>query len=618
MYIEPNSNIVLLKGIRLDNSYDHTIYFANKQAQYNYFYSKKKVEFTQNYYQRVERGYFKADINAEQLYDVSYMMFRNTAFGDRWFYAFGTSAEYVNNRVTRIGFELDVMQTWMFDYSLLESWVEREHIDHDTFGNNIVPENLNIGDYMVASRNNGYSGNTELTLTPCVVVATTYDLIRQGDGTFSFTDGQAVDGKMWGKIYSGCRYKFFKLRYNTEGGVTTWYLLNNDTIKDPISGQPEVPSSPDLPSQYRNYMELNDWLALMTEKNKITSIVSVFMFYEEFENLYEENRINPIKLTCPNNLNHNFAFGSYQPRNTKLYTFPYNVLSVTDNRGTMATYKMEYWRGQTPEFNLYAGLSCDPSMMIVPLNYNYKDVPGINEENYDEKMVAKGFPPCSYNIDSFTAYIAQNGGVLGMGATLGLQTLETMTGLIAPSLALEGAKDNLADANLKLSNALQPDILIDKVISARAGVKSAESGVAKAKGQMFAASAKASKNIAMSVKDLYIASTKPPQFGGNANGDVIFSSGQQKFSFEIKHIRPEFARIIDNYFDMYGYATKTIKVPNTHSRPHWNYVQTERCTIETDLNIEDTASITAIYDKGITFWKNGDEIGDYSLDNRAW
>lgn len=574
MYIEPNSNIVLLKGIRLDNSYDHTIYFVNKQAQYNYFYSKKKVEFTQNYYQRVERGYFKADINAEQLYDVSYMMFRNTAFGDRWFYAFVTSAEYVNNRVTRIGFELDVMQTWMFDYTLLESWVEREHIAHDTIGNNIVPENLNVGDYMIEERTIGIKTDTDLplTLTPCIVVATTEDWVRQDSqqehGTH-FTYKESVTGGMYGRVFTGVKYKVF---HKVQGQIK---FVNSDTVANVTPTEP---------------IDIVDWLKFMVDDNKKDAIVSIFMYYEELVPTIGTYNIVPIKLYVNNN--YGDAFGSYIPRNKKLYTFPFNVLSVTDNRSGMTTYKMEYWRGENPQFALYGGLSCDPSMMIVPINYNYKDTAGSDEYNYDEKMVAKGFPPCSFDIDAFKAYIAQNGGVLGMGASIGLTMAESVCqfGQIAQS--------QMGEIINGLNNGHQP----------RRGI-SAEQGAGILKGIA---------PVVESARELYIASTKPNQLGGNANGDVIFSSDLQQFSFEIKHIRPEYARIIDSYFDMYGYATKELKIPNTHSRAHWNYVKTANCAIETDINIDDSRRITDIYDKGITFWKNGDEIGDYSLDNRAW
>ena len=32
---------------------------------------------------------------------------------------------------------------------------------------------------------------------------------------------------------------------------------------------------------------------------------------------------------------------------------------------------------------------------------------------------------------------------------------------------------------------------------------------------------------------------------------------------------PEFARIIDDYFNMFGYATHRVKTPNRDGRPHW-------------------------------------------------
>ena len=36
-------------------------------------------------------------------------------------------------------------------------------------------------------------------------------------------------------------------------------------------------------------------------------------------------------------------------------------------------------------------------------------------------------------------------------------------------------------------------------------------------------------------------------------------------------VRPEFAEIIDNFFDMYGYQVDLVKVPNREGRTSWNY-----------------------------------------------
>ena len=81
-------------------------------------------------------------------------------------------------------------------------------------------------------------------------------------------------------------------------------------------------------------------------------------------------------------------------------------------------------------------------------------------------------------------------------------------------------------------------------------------------------------------------------------------------------ISAEYAKIIDDYFDMFGYAKKKKKIPNTSIRPHWNYVKTNGCVLSGNSPADDVRKICGIYDNGITFWKNASEIGNYSLDNR--
>ena len=67
---------------------------------------------------------------------------------------------------------------------------------------------------------------------------------------------------------------------------------------------------------------------------------------------------------------------------------------------------------------------------------------------------------------------------------------------------------------------------------------------------------------------------------------------------------------------MYGYKVNTIKVPEISSRPHWNYVKTVNSTLNGSAPADDMRKIQSIYDGGITFWKNGNEVGNYTLDNR--
>lgn len=146
MFIEPNTNIRILKNVPLDNTYKHTIYFDSATAQTNYFIGLTKHNLSQQTYQRVQKGKARVGLNAELLYDCNYMMFQNASFGTKWFYAFITGVEYVNNAVSEITFEIDVMQTWFFDYDLGNNYVVRQHSHSDVIGENITAEPVEVGE----------------------------------------------------------------------------------------------------------------------------------------------------------------------------------------------------------------------------------------------------------------------------------------------------------------------------------------------------------------------------------------------------------------------------------------------------------------------------------------
>ena len=120
MNISPNTKIIICQDVPLDNTYEHSIHFGyrreyqNLQNQYNYFYSKRKYVFEPTTYQRVNSNTLRIQMIADNLYNCNYLMFQNTNFrtdtthytGDKWFYAFITSVNYINNAVTEITYEI--------------------------------------------------------------------------------------------------------------------------------------------------------------------------------------------------------------------------------------------------------------------------------------------------------------------------------------------------------------------------------------------------------------------------------------------------------------------------------------------------------------------------------
>ena len=176
MYIEPNSTVKLLKDVPLDASEDHTIWFDTPAQQVEWFngYVKTGMTFERQYYQRHSKNEIKLEVLADNIFDCNYMMFRNTNFGSKWFYAYITNIEYVSNTVAKIRYLVDDLQTWHFDYTLGQCFVEREHSDSDNIGENLVPENLETGDYVIERVKNA----TDVESLSIVLFATVFSDYR--------------------------------------------------------------------------------------------------------------------------------------------------------------------------------------------------------------------------------------------------------------------------------------------------------------------------------------------------------------------------------------------------------------------------------------------------------
>lgn len=396
MYIEPNSTIKLLKNVPLDNTYEHTINFSNKTQQASWFsvYVKAGMVFERQYYQRHERGYIKLEVLADNVYDCNYLMFQNTAYGNKWFYAFILSANYLNDSVTIIEYEIDDIQTWMFDFELLPCFVEREHSKTDVPGDNLLPENIEIGDAFVVGTETFISNNDSTIGALCTVVA----------APFNETYGDYYGGKITNG-YSGLYYNIFTGN-NQEANAATF-----------ISGA----------------------------GLKKDEIVNVFIAYSYFIRElvggdYRPAQSNKVALRTPPK---NFGvFGNYTPHNKKLYTYPYCYLRLRDGLGNFCEYKYEYFTDPNNiVFELTGDLSPSPSIVCTPKDYMGEHY------NYSDAMILTGFPQCAWNSDAYVAWLAQTGirvvsnavGAVGEGVITGAITGSVSAGIDA---ATSGGRQN--------------------------------------------------------------------------------------------------------------------------------------------------------------------------------
>ena len=79
--------------------------------------------------------------------------------------------------------------------------------------------------------------------------------------------------------------------------------------------------------------------------------------------------------------------------------------------------------------------------------------------------------------------------------------------------------------------------------------------------------------------------------------------------------KKEYARIIDDYFTMFGYKVNRVKIPNKAHRSRYWYTKCINVNIDGNVPQNDMQKIKEVYNNGVTFWRNASEIENYSLSN---
>ena len=270
-------------------------------------------------------------------------------------------------------------------------------------------------------------------------------------------------------------------------------------------------------------------------------------------------------------------------KNNKLYTYPYNFLYVSNNHGKNAAYRYEFFDTQSCQFDLFCDLTPHATEVLIPKYYKG------SAENYDETLELFGFPQCAYNVDSYKAWLAQCASSIALTSVGGAATLATLPSNFPNLPVTQTGLVPYSASQAAIGTALGTVGKIGGTIAVLSAIKTEVDGI--------------------------IHTFMPPQAHGNQASMTLVALDKMRYSFMRKHITKEYATIIDDYFTMYGYACKKVKVPNRDSRPEWNYVKTIGCKIRGSMPSDDAVAIESIYDNGIRFWKNPGHIGNYTFDN---
>ena len=530
---------VYLLDTPLKNDYKDTFYFTSKSAQETYFQGRVKHTFNNVSYLRKEQV-IKLNAQYDTISTCNYLMYQNTAYSNKWIYCFIKSMKYISDGVTEIEIETDVIQTYLFDYEVHRSFVEREHVSDDTIGKNTVPENLETGEYTIKD-SYVYS---ELTDT-CPVLAMTYDPINDKNAWGSFNSNK----------YEGLGYYIFKgtlsESYNGADQVTVIKALL-DKLADAGKGD-SIVSMFMAPRKMVGWDEEGAWSIM-----KDTALTGTCRDASSNVPSYEPYSFTDFTVDKPTDIN------GYTPKNNKLFTFPYNYLHLSNNNGGNVVYHYEDFSNK-PTFKVKGVLTTSCSIRAIPSNYKNLS------ENFNEGLSAGKFPVCAWLNDVYTNWLTQN------GINIGLQAVSSGMQIIGGAALLMTGGGAMAGASAMLSGSM---------------------------------------GIASTLGSVYSHSLIPPQAEGNINsGDISFSANKNTFEAFRIQIKSEYAKIIDDYFDMFGYKVNDVKVPNkNHRSQHW-YTKTIDVNITGEIPGTDLQKIKDCYNQGISFWKNPANIYRYDLAN---
>lgn len=299
-----------------------------------------------------------------------------------------------------------------------------------------------------------------------------------------------------------------------------------------------------------------------------------------------------LSLTRPSSID------GYTPKNKKLLQYPFCYLGFNPKNGSQKIYRFENFTG-TPSFDMMSEINPNPEVQFVPNNYR-----GVSGENLSENATLYGYPTLSYSNDVFNSWLAKNNEIISLNMQQEQLNfmLDAGTQLLKPIYGSLGGLGGSGKGKTSLLSSLG-DI--------------GSTGIETASGLM-----RSSVNYDYYVKN-QIAQVEKQQLmpnqvsQGSSNATLVGYEKMGSQLFNTFTIRSEFANRIDKFFDMYGYLTNTLKLPNLNNRPNWNYVKTIGANITGSIPQMDLESIKEMFNNGVTLWHNPSTFLDYSQNNRT-
>ena len=609
-YIQPSTEITLYANCPLVSDYQHTMYFGDVTEQNMYFNSLTKKIYNSNTYTNINYGVIRIADTVTNCYNKTYMKFVNKEYlsagettglyENRTYYCFIEDVIYINNNTTEIHYTIDVIQTYLFDFTdytgtgtnkirMTQSrqFIEREIVASDTIQNLLVPEGLDCGSEYILENiyHINESGNIKLLLmsteTPTV-----------NGSSINWSDGEST--AFLGGVLSGVKY--------TDIGD----IIVNGTFQSGIKDT------------------LDTWINAYVKSNKTNSILGIYEVPSWYgsggnEPLYKMsgNKVQQYFVNTPTSLN------GYTFKNKKLGTYPYTFVQAYNNNGDSYIYKFENSSDRSNIKFIIGGYWVNtPYMFLIPLSY--RGFGGITQQGLSDNldfydMLSLELPQVPWISDGFQEWFASNGTALAYKTGTSIASIFAGGGLAGMGISMMANSINGRESEHNRTFDIA-NKYIDTTTKAGwnrfinyAGSTPASDLLGSSGSKMLANSGSNLKSGLMGIAGVLTdvaQGSSLPDTAHSLNNNNFFNMATNRYGFTLATYGIKFsvANRIDNFFSTYGYKVNKFDVICLKNRKKWTYVKTNGCSIGNtgtySLNIPNrfVDVINQIFDNGITFW----------------
>lgn len=586
------TNIRLLSGIPFSNDYKHTRWFDSSTEQTAYFLGKTPVhEMTRASFQRQDNKTFIAvNKRIDSLYGVNYVMFQNEDYSTKWFYGFVTRLEYKNDATTYVHVQLDLFQTWKNRIQFQPSFVVREHRPlWQSDGRpvvNTIDEGLEYGleyDTVSVERIQPSDGIQFL-----VIISKTP--MHVGN------DGNDIKPVRIGMPQP---LTYYVVPYDTKNPTVVVADGEGDSsvINDPTTVMKDLYANEKAVNNIVS-MYITDHIgkAITITRTQGQPTVIKGLYPDSFPNVTIGDNTNCLYVKSLSNFTTDLIpvsdnkYADFVPvTESKLLMYPYTNIVLDDFKGNRTAYKVEYINGNHLGLMVKGSLGLSNYVSYGIDNYNHGNVmdnPEFGALNNESALISNVPNDVTVINDYLSAFLQgnrnqienQENSILFNGVMNGIQA-----GVSGAGSAMERNPFGVAQAVGQVAQGAGNTVLELQ------GIEAKQKDIA---------------NIPPTIQKM--GSNTAYSMGHGFNGVYLIK----------KQIKAEYRRKLQAFFNMYGYKTNEVKVPNFHTRRYWNYVQTKGCVILGDFNADDLVELKAIFDNGITLWHT-DQVGNYELANEV-